>query len=50
MNRKAPDVTLVANDILYIPENKAKRMTLGALEKAVGIGTALGAASIYVMR
>ena len=50
MARKAPDVPLMANDILYIPDNKTKRMTLGALEKIVGVGTALGAASIYVMR
>ena len=50
MARKAPDVPLIANDILYIPDNKGKRMTLGALEKILGVGTALGAASIYVMR
>ena len=49
MDRKAPDVALVANDILYIPDNKTKRMTLGALEKVLGVGTALGAATIYVM-
>jgi len=49
MERKAPDVPLVANDILYIPDNKTKRMTLGALEKVLGVGTALGAATIYVM-
>jgi len=50
MARKAADVPLIANDILYIPDNKGKRMTLGALEKILGLGTALGAASIYVMR
>ena len=49
MARKAPDVPLIANDILYIPDNKGKRMTVGALEKILGVGTALGAASIYVM-
>lgn len=48
MNRKAPDVSLVANDILYIPDDKGKRMTLGALEKLVGVSAALGAAGIYV--
>jgi polysaccharide export outer membrane protein len=48
MQRKAPDVPLVANDILYIPDNKGKRVTLGTLEKMVGIGGALGAAALYV--
>jgi polysaccharide export outer membrane protein len=49
MQRKAPDVPLVANDILYIPDNKGKRVTLGTLEKVLGVGAALGAAAIYVM-
>lgn len=50
MTRKAPDVPLIANDILYIPDNKSKRLTLGTLEKILGAGVALGAASIYVLR
>jgi polysaccharide export outer membrane protein len=50
MMRKAPDVALTANDILYIPDNKSKRLTLGTLEKILGAGVALGAASIYVLR
>ena len=49
MQRKAPDVPLIANDILYIPDNKGKRLTLGTLEKALGVGAALGAAAIYVL-
>jgi polysaccharide export outer membrane protein len=49
MQRKAPDVPLVANDILYIPDNKGKRLTLGTLEKALGVGASLGAAAIYVL-
>ena len=47
MERKAPDVALAANDILYIPDSKGKRMTLGALEKMVGISAAVGAAALY---
>ena len=50
MERKAPDVPLMANDILYIPDNKAKRMTLGALEKTLGIGAGIGTALVYTMR
>lgn len=49
MQRKAPDVPLMANDILYIPDAKGKRMTLGTLEKISGVGAVLGAAAIYVM-
>src|SRR5262249_16936234 len=40
MARKAPDVPLMANDILYIPDNKGRRLTVGALEKLIGVGTA----------
>jgi polysaccharide export outer membrane protein len=49
MQRKAPDVPLMANDILYIPDNKGRRLTLGTLEKMAGVGAALGAAAIYVL-
>jgi polysaccharide export outer membrane protein len=47
MQRKSPDVPLLANDILYIPDNKGKRVTAGALEKLGIVGAALGAALIY---
>jgi polysaccharide export outer membrane protein len=50
MERKAPDTPLLANDILYVPDNKGRRMTLGALEKAVMIAGGLGSALIYVYR
>jgi polysaccharide export outer membrane protein len=40
MSRKAPDVPLKADDILYIPDNKHKRMTVTALERIAGFGTA----------
>ena len=48
MARKAPDVTLSSNDILYIPDNKGRRLTIGALEKIIGVSTVMGAAAIYV--
>jgi len=50
MERKAPDTPLLANDILYVPDNKGRRMTLGALEKMFVLGTAATAAAIIVMR
>jgi polysaccharide export outer membrane protein len=40
MARKLPDVTLLPNDILYVPDNVTRRNTLGALEKALGFGSA----------
>ena len=49
MNRKLPDMLLQPNDILYIPDSKTKRMTLGALEKAFGLGAAATPAVIYTI-
>jgi hypothetical protein len=39
----------MANDILYIPDNKGRRLTLGTLEKMSLLGASLGAAAIYVL-
>ena len=50
MDRKAPDVSLQPNDILYIPTNKARRATLGALEKVFSFGSAATTAVIYSTR
>ncbi len=47
MERKSPDATLLANDILYVPDNKTRRMTLGALEKVLVFGTGASSALIY---
>jgi polysaccharide export outer membrane protein len=45
LDRRAPDVALSANDIFYVPDNRAGRATAAAIEKALGfaIGTASGA-------
>jgi len=40
MERKSPDVPLQANDILYIPDNRGKRIKMSALEKFIGFGSA----------
>jgi hypothetical protein len=50
MKRRAPDVTLSANDILYIPDNQGKRLGVATLEKVLMIGTAAGTAMIYAGR
>ena len=49
MERKAADTPLLANDILYVPDNKGRRMTLGALEKMLLLASGAGAAAIYVL-
>jgi len=40
MDRKAPDVPLQPQDILYIPDNRGRRISLTALERAIAFGTA----------
>jgi polysaccharide export outer membrane protein len=50
IDRKEPDVVLMANDIIYIPDNTGRRNTFGTLEKVLLVGTGLGAAAIYTMR
>ena len=44
MARKSADVALLPNDVLYIPDNKSKRMTMTMVDRMVtfGVGTASG--------
>ena len=44
MARKAPDVPLLPNDVLYVPDNKGRRMTMTMVDRLVtfGAGTASG--------
>ncbi len=49
MERKAPDASLLANDILYVPDNKGRRMTIGALERVMAFGAGAGTALIYTV-
>jgi polysaccharide export outer membrane protein len=49
MTRKAPDVQLQANDILYIPDNKGKRDFNTAMEKVVMIGGGVAGALVYTL-
>jgi polysaccharide export outer membrane protein len=46
MDRKAPDVLLMANDILYIPDNSGRRATMAVLERALSFGTTAGATAL----
>lgn len=40
LKRKAPDVPLEANDILYVPDNSGWRASMTVLEKLAGFGAA----------
>ncbi len=46
MERKAPDATLLADDVLYIPDNRGKRLGLAALEKLLMFGSTAGATAL----
>ena len=50
MKRQAPDVTLTANDILYIPDNRGKRIGIAALEKILLFGGTAGATALIYTR
>jgi polysaccharide export outer membrane protein len=39
MKRQSPDVALLANDILYIPDNKRRRLTSTTLERLASFGS-----------
>jgi polysaccharide export outer membrane protein len=47
MQRKAPDVPLMANDILYVPENGRRRTTFTTLDKMLMLVGGVGAAGVY---
>jgi polysaccharide export outer membrane protein len=50
MDRKSPDVALLANDILYVPDATGARASLKVLETGVGLAAGFGTALIYVTR
>lgn len=39
LDRKADDVPLQVNDLLYIPDNKGKRLAAGVVDKLAGFGS-----------
>jgi polysaccharide export outer membrane protein len=47
MDRKSPDIPLMASDILYIPNAKGTRATLAVLEKVLLFGSGAMSALIY---
>jgi polysaccharide biosynthesis/export protein len=47
MDRKSPDVTLLTNDVLYIPDRQGRRIGFAALEKVLLIGGGMTSALVY---
>ena len=39
LDRKMSDVALTANDILYIPDNRAARLTMSTIDRAIGFAS-----------
>lgn len=48
MDRKAPDVPLGSSDIFYIPDNRTRRATMNAIEKAIGFATATASGALIL--
>lgn len=48
MQRKSPDVPLLANDILYIPDRSGKRVAMSVLEKVFTFGAGISTALLYM--
>lgn len=46
MERKAPDMPLLANDILYVPDNSGHRRNMAILEKVLLFGGTAGATAL----
>jgi polysaccharide export outer membrane protein len=40
MDRKAPDVPLLANDVFYVPDNSGRRTSMTVLDRLLGFGSA----------
>jgi polysaccharide export outer membrane protein len=46
MDRKIADVALLPNDVLYIPDNRGRRLGMAALEKILTFGSTAGATAL----
>ena len=49
VDHKIPDVPLMANDILYVPDNTARRNTMTSLKVVGGLAAVAVSALIYIM-
>jgi polysaccharide export outer membrane protein len=48
MDRKAPDVAVLPNDILYVPEASGRKATMTALAQLAGFGASIGTTMLYI--
>ena len=46
LDRKIPDVALQADDLLYIPDNKGKKLAAGVVDRLAGFGSSVGSGLI----
>jgi len=46
LKRKHADVPVLPDDILYIPDNKGRRLTVTALERVLAFGSTAGATAL----
>lgn len=46
LDRKAPDIPLQPDDLLYIPDNKGKRLTASVVDRLAGFGSSVGSGLI----
>ena len=47
MQRKSPDVTLLANDLLYVPDRTGRRQIFTALERTIPLGAAVASGLVF---
>ena len=50
MDRKAADAALLPNDVLYIPDNRGRRLGMAALERILAFGSTAGATALIYGR
>jgi polysaccharide biosynthesis/export protein len=49
-SRKAPDVTLQAKDILFVPDSSRRRITQNTLNSLTGVAGSAAVATVYTLR
>jgi polysaccharide export outer membrane protein len=50
MDRKSPDATLLANDVLYIPDNRGRRLDMATVERILMFGATAGPTALMYGR
>lgn len=46
LKRQSPDVAILPDDILYVPDNKGRRIAMAALERVLMFGSTAGATAL----